>query len=70
MNQAATMDKARPNRPVCSSQSFRFHINDFGVPRGTVAPGTKTKQTKAMTTTGTPMAISDASHTGTVSLSV
>jgi hypothetical protein len=70
MNQAATTDNASPRRPVCSSQSLRFQIRDLGVPTGTVAPGTKTRQITMIMKIGTMMATTTASQTGTVSLTV
>ena len=70
MNQAAMTDKAMPSRPVCSSHSLRFQINDLGVPMGTVEPGTRTRQMTTMITMGTQMATITASQTGTVSLVV
>jgi len=70
MNQAATIDKARPSKPVCNSHSLRFHISDFGVPTGTVAPGTRMRQMTAMRQIGTIMPTITSSHTGTVSLTV
>lgn len=70
MNHAATMDKARPSKPVCISQSLRIQISDFGVPRGTVTPGTKTRQTTTMMAAGTTMPTTTNSQTGTVSFSV
>lgn len=69
-NQAATTDRARPSRPACSSHSLRFQIIDFGVPTGTVEPGTKMRQMTEMRTMGPPTAISAASQTGTVSWTV
>ena len=70
MNQEAHMDKARPRRPMCNSQSLRCHINLEGVPRGTVAPGTKTREMMVMNTMGPKTEMIVASHAGTVSSSV
>jgi hypothetical protein len=69
-NQAATMERARPSRPVCSSHNFRFQIKDLGVPTGTVAPGTNMRQTTAIMTMGARIPTMARSQTGTVSLTV
>lgn len=52
MNQAPTSDSARPSHPMCSSHSLRFQMSAFGVPLGTVGPGTKIKVTTRMITIG------------------
>lgn len=52
MIQADISERARPNHPVCNSQSLRFHIRDFGVPLGTVGPGTNIITTIRITPTG------------------
>ena len=46
IKKAEPKDRARPNQPVCHSQSFLFHINALGVDFGTDGPGTSTMATK------------------------
>lgn len=55
---------------MCSSQSLRFQTSDFGVSRGTVAPGTKMSETTKMPTTGTPALRTTRSQEGQASDSV
>lgn len=70
MIQVAMTDRPRPSHPMCSSQSFRFQMRDCGVPRGTVAPGTKMRQMTAMMMMGAMTEMTVAIQTGTVSLTV
>lgn len=70
ISQAAMMDSARPSHPVWSSHSFRFHISDFGVPRGTVAPGTNINEMMAIKMMGVMVQHTTKSQTGTVSWTV
>lgn len=70
MSQDAMTDRPRPSHPMCNSQSFRFQMRSLGVPRGTVAPGTNTRQMMAMITIGAMTAATTAIQTGTVSLTV
>lgn len=70
MNQAPITESARPSRPMCSSQSLRRHTSDFGVPRGTVAPGTKIRAMMAMITAGASELAMKAMAAGTVSSTV
>lgn len=69
-NQVEATDKPRPSQPTCSSHSFRVHTRRLGVPSGTVGPGTKTRDTKRMTTMGTTTAITSSNQSGTVSRTV
>ena len=70
MIQAQQTERANPSQPACSSHSLRCHISDFGVPFGTVAPGTKMREMTAIRIIGIITLITTASHTGTVSSSV
>ena len=70
MSHAATIESAKPNKPACNSHSLRLHINDFGVPFGTVEPGTNMSEMMATMMMGAATAIMTSSQTGTVSCSV
>ena len=70
MKKAETTERPRPSRPMCSSHSLRCHIRDFGVPGGTVAPGTKMRAMMAMITIGAPVLAAKATDAGTVSSTV
>jgi hypothetical protein len=70
MNQADAVARPRPSQPTCSSHSFLLQTRDFGVPLGTVAPGTKMRVTKKMIAMGMTLLQSSRSIGGTVSFSV
>lgn len=61
-------ERASPNQPVCHSQSFLFHISDFGRDCGTDGPGTRTIATKKTMTAGMINAYSPRYNDGTFSL--
>lgn len=70
INQAEAIDSASPRMPICNSHNFRFQIMAFGVPRGTVEPGTNISEMMAMMMMGASTLMTVANHTGTVSCSV
>lgn len=44
--------RAKPNHPVCSSQSFALSITDLGMPLRTGGPGTRSTEMRAMIQAG------------------
>lgn len=68
-NHDSARDRARPRTPTWSSQSLRCQIRVFGVPLGTVIPGTRVKETTTTMAKGTPTARTKRRYAGTSSCS-